>query len=316
VTGGVISKATVDGMHMLLFKDFTSSFEVVGRGHRKAMLNADRCVIGMGALAGIFGTKKASVCTQDYLQNGKIFITGVCYSDTVIPDGFYTPGEGLREVSITATLATPPYTVLQTTSMMAGGYAIEVTAGTWNLAATGGPLGAPEMQVNGVVVGGTNQKVDFSHSGVKPTVMPAFTMISGGGKGAPGAWAVALKKGIFSTGAKSMAQGDVDALTVTVDGQTFFALADRTSTKTKLDKVSGEISGVTIKDTAKNSLAIDLLKRTIKVSLKSAPGIDPTDGYVTIRVNLPDFIGSLTSKATVVGTKVVLKPATGEVSLP
>lgn len=146
--------------------------------------------------------------------------------------------------------------------------------------------------------------------------MPAFTLLSGGGAGVPGAWTSALKKGVFSTGRRTISQSELDGLAVTVDGQVFFGLAERVATKTKLDEVSGEITGFALKDGAGNALAVDLLKRTIKMTLKSAPGIDPTDGHVGMRVDSPDFSAALRSRAVVTGTKVVCRSATGEVFLP
>ena len=55
-------------MHLLLFKDFTDTFEVPGRGHRKVMLNGTRNEAGVGVLPGVFGGgKDAAVSTIDLI---------------------------------------------------------------------------------------------------------------------------------------------------------------------------------------------------------------------------------------------------------
>ena len=73
---------------------------------------------------------------------GRAFLTGVAFSDQVEVDNFYSVGEGLANVTITATARTggASYT---TTTGPSGGYSLQVPSGTYDLIAVGGELATP-----------------------------------------------------------------------------------------------------------------------------------------------------------------------------
>ncbi len=313
-SASAISKAAVDQLHLLLFKDFTSSFQVVGRGHRKVILNGARNQVGVAALAGLLGSKKVAICTEDYVTTSQVFITGVVFSDVVLADGFYTPGEGLRNVQVQAVRTSDALT-LSTWPGYAGGYAIAAPPGTYDVTASGGQFTSPQT-VFGVVVGSENVKVDFMTTGVTPLPMPKFQVLSAGGKALTGGgYSLALKKCILSPGMPYIYASDVDDLVVRIDGVPFFAAADRAAVKSTLN-ADGRVLKLGITDTSGNKLALDVVKRTLKIAMKAAPGINPGDGTVVIEILGDTFMATVRPAALIVGTKLLLRPAVGEVSLP
>jgi hypothetical protein len=156
---GNLTAAAVDKLHTLLFKDFTANFEVVGRGHRKNILRGDYTEIGAGVLKGTFGSNSAALGTMDFLITSTHYLTGVVYSDNVAANSFYTPGEGIGSVTITATRVSDSM-VFDTTTWDAGGYTLELPEGTYTVVASGGSLSEP-MTVENVVMGSSNVKQDF-----------------------------------------------------------------------------------------------------------------------------------------------------------
>ncbi|MGL4420044.1 MAG: FG-GAP-like repeat-containing protein [Gemmataceae bacterium] len=154
--------ATVANLHEMLFVDRG----VAGRGHRVSMLKdnfqevgpaiktgaaeADGFINVMGA--GLFGT------------SSKPYITGVVYTDGITGDRFYTIGEGVGGVTISAVSdAGATYT---TTSSGAGGYQLAVPSGNYTMTAI---LANGAVQSLGrVTVGSQNVKVDVIPSAAPP----------------------------------------------------------------------------------------------------------------------------------------------------
>lgn len=151
--------SVVDSQQRDLFTDQTES----GRGHRTNMLNPAQNEIGVGLVTGRwnypgYGEINSFVYTDDTASDGRIFLTGVSYADTVTHDNFYTPGEGLAGVTITAKRQSDG-AVFSTTTWSTGGYSLPITAGTYDVTAAGGGLTAPVYH-NTIVVTNQNVKVD------------------------------------------------------------------------------------------------------------------------------------------------------------
>ncbi len=146
--------------HRMLFVDSS----IPGRGHRTNMLNANYNEIGTGIA---YGTYSGSPPSYTYTYSGTDFggrssvryITGVTYRDDVVSDAFYTVGEGLGNITVTATNLTTGVSYSDI-SGAAGGYAISVPSGTYSVSATGSALGGTVTYGN-VVVGTENVKRDF-----------------------------------------------------------------------------------------------------------------------------------------------------------
>jgi hypothetical protein len=87
--------------------------------------------------------------------NPNPFLTGVVFNDTS-GNGEYQPGEGLGGVTITVP------NVGTTTTLDAGGYAIQVPAGVYTVTASGGGLAAPIVRT--VVVQNDNVRLNFDEN--------------------------------------------------------------------------------------------------------------------------------------------------------
>jgi hypothetical protein len=141
--------------------------------HRQNMLGADFVEVGIGVRSGAFRYQSvdynATLVTVDFgARAGNQFLTGVAYADPGVTGNFFSLGEGLTAVTITArdTTAGTTYT---TTTDTSGGYALQVPAGVYNLTAEGGALTTPIAHPN-IALSTTNVKVDFLVAGIAPPV--------------------------------------------------------------------------------------------------------------------------------------------------
>ena len=130
-----------------------------GRGHRLNLLSPDFKELGVGVATGAFQGYNSVLATQDFAyEGGDSFLTGVAYADTVVADQFYTPGEGLAGITITATRASDN-AVFTATTWSSGGYSLPLDSGTYTVTASG--PGLPTTTVPNVVIGSQNVKLDF-----------------------------------------------------------------------------------------------------------------------------------------------------------
>jgi hypothetical protein len=96
-----------------------------------------------------------------------VFFTGVAYSDLVVPDQFFTAGEGLAQVTISA--RAPGGTRYTTTTGPSGAFALPVPPGVYDLRAEGGALHT-SINISGVVISAANVRVDFVPARTPPAV--------------------------------------------------------------------------------------------------------------------------------------------------
>jgi uncharacterized protein YkwD len=170
-TGSIDATAITAQLHDNLFIDAGIS----DRGHRTNLMNPDLREIGAGVLTGTFQGYNAVMATNDFASTASSpgpFLTGVAYADTVVADHFYTPGEGLANLTITATRLSDNQTFTTTTSS-AGGYAMQLPAGTYDITATGSSLSSP-ISSNNITISSLNVKQDF---------IPSTTSTGGGTTG-------------------------------------------------------------------------------------------------------------------------------------
>lgn len=159
-SGSLAPANKMDSQHQNLFVDSTIS----GRGHRTNMMTEWVREIGVGAASGPMNYNGSAwggsvVTTEDFANStGNAFLTGVAYTDAVSGDQFYTVGEGMAGVTITATPVGGGASA-STVTWDAGGYSLRLAPGTYNVAATGGGLSAP-VYYNAVAIGSTNVKRD------------------------------------------------------------------------------------------------------------------------------------------------------------
>jgi len=157
-------EATVDALFRQLFVDAG----VADRGHRKALLDPNFREVGI-ALAGVTASwGPAEYVVQDFGTRGAgPILTGVAYTDAVTPDHAYTVGEGIGGVTVVATAAGGQ--TYRTVTGSAGGYALELPAGTYRVAFT-----TPDGRTGGqtVTIGAANQEVDFVPAAAVPPPPP------------------------------------------------------------------------------------------------------------------------------------------------
>ena len=163
-----INASLVDAQYDGLFIDGNVS----DRGHRRNLLDGDMQEIGIGIAGtssasytppGGSGTWYAVITTQDMAYSagssgGKAFLTGVAYSDTGTVNDFYDPGEGLGNVTVTAT-PVGGGTASSTTTWASGGYSLPLTPGAYNVVFSGSGLASPVTYAN-VAIGATNVELD------------------------------------------------------------------------------------------------------------------------------------------------------------
>jgi uncharacterized protein YkwD len=164
----------VDWCHEALFVD-TNYPE---RAHRKNLLNGNWREVGIGAKVeeDWFNTY---MFTQDFcVVSSSAFLTGVAYDDQrIAKDNFYTPGEALAGITITATRRSDAK-VFSTTTWSSGGYSLPLASGTYDIMATGAALGET-VERRGVTVSGQNVKWDVLKPANLPPILATIGVVQG-----------------------------------------------------------------------------------------------------------------------------------------
>ena len=102
------------------------------RAHRVSLMNPKFEEIGISSLQGQFTSRgrtfNAVMTTQDFAYSaaGGPFITGVAYTDAVNNDDFYTVGEGIGGITVTAVDTANSANTFTTTTWGSGGYSLDV----------------------------------------------------------------------------------------------------------------------------------------------------------------------------------------------
>ncbi len=147
-------------------------------GHRNNLLAPNLSEVGIGLVSAPASPPVGPLLvTQDFgsrFNMGNPYLLGQVFND-LNQDGFFEPGEELAGVnlSITGTAG-----ALSATSTAAGGYQLQVPAGTYQVTASGGGLAGSITQT--VVVGTANVELDFTKPVVPAPVMngPGLTLTS------------------------------------------------------------------------------------------------------------------------------------------
>jgi hypothetical protein len=162
-------------------------------GHRNNLMNPAFREVGIGVVNVSPGNRNTGplLITEDLgsqLNPGNPFLVGAVFADAD-GDGFYSPGEGLAGVSVSVAGPGGPFT---TTTSAAGGYQLQLPAGTYTVTFSGGGLASPVVQsvtvaANNVLLN-VNNNNDVPTSSVNPlpavTGSAAFT-VSWSGTGSP-----------------------------------------------------------------------------------------------------------------------------------
>lgn len=125
-------------------------------GHRTNLLNASFKEIGIGFEVGEYQGRESAFVTENFAKTGTgSLLVGVAYRDKDA-DRFYDPGEGLGGISIQAVSSTGQ--VHTATTMSAGGYQLDLQAGSYTVTFSGNGI---EATTRAVTIGPTNVKVDL-----------------------------------------------------------------------------------------------------------------------------------------------------------
>jgi Ca2+-binding RTX toxin-like protein len=129
-------------------------------GHRDNMMSASFREVGIRIIDSTPGKSVGpQLVTQDFGTRsgfGNPAFVGVVYNDAN-SDGYYEAGEGIGGATVKLEGSGGTFA---TTSMTAGGYQVQVPAGTYKVTASGGALGG-SIVLNSVSVGSSNVKRDF-----------------------------------------------------------------------------------------------------------------------------------------------------------
>ncbi len=146
---------TIEKSHALLFRS---------PGHRQNLLDDSMEAVGIGIQIGTFGSGIAQqvqsmITSQSFGAAAEAaVITGVVYADDIVPDDFYSLGEGMANVSVIATSENGLRYETKTNS--AGGYSLRLPPGSYIVIAnnTAGEV----AELGEVTVADRNVKLDLT----------------------------------------------------------------------------------------------------------------------------------------------------------
>jgi len=105
----------------------------VSSQHRLNTMKTDLREVGLAAIKGDFNNDDALLLTENFAASGSnLFLTGVAFDDLVIDDNFYSVGEGLEGVKVTAVRSSDGQEFM-TTSTSSGGYNLVLDPGTYQV---------------------------------------------------------------------------------------------------------------------------------------------------------------------------------------
>jgi len=177
----VVSAAVAESHHNGLFIDASTS----GRGHRINLMNPNFREVGLGMADDtgytLFGAgfPNAVITTQDFAlsisESPNPFLTGVIFQDTVLSDNFYTPGEGIGGVTITAFIHNTSAVAGSVVGFSTGGYSLALPDGAYDIVMTNSNLGVATF--TNVTIAGFNVKLDALHTNFNSVPEPSTYMM-------------------------------------------------------------------------------------------------------------------------------------------
>ncbi len=161
-TGSVdVTQFVIDNYEALFIDE-----DYPNRGHRVNILKDDFQEIGISSRQGKFLTNNINynsvMTTQDFAYSEKdgAFLTGVVYTDEVIDDDFYTVGEGIDNITITAEEVNSGETFRGET-WQSGGYSLQLPNGTYQVSFVGNLDQDPQDDIVYTTVTINNQNAKF-----------------------------------------------------------------------------------------------------------------------------------------------------------
>lgn len=138
-------------------------------GHRNALMNNNYREIGISILSETSPLTDVGplLVTQHLARANSIgpFLTGVAFTDAVLDDDFYTPGEGLGGIAVNIFAANTNTLIKSTTTWESGGYGLTLSPGLYDVVATDPRLHGT-VRFDDVSVSSLNVKLDFLPGGL------------------------------------------------------------------------------------------------------------------------------------------------------
>ncbi len=156
----------------------------ISPGHRLNILNDNFQEVGIASLVGVFTKNNidynAVMTTQNfaYSANGGAFLTGVIYDDSVVDDDFYSIGEGIDNVTITAQKVGSTE-IYETENWLTGGYTLYLPSGEYNVSFVGDLNNDSHIDTvnRTVTINSQNIKLDILATDVTPIEKPPLELI-------------------------------------------------------------------------------------------------------------------------------------------
>ena len=160
------------------------------RGHRTNMMEPDHKEVGIGVQTGIFTTEGTNyysvITTNDFAWvPGDNFLTGVAYDEDVKDDDFYTPGEGIGDLTVKAVRQGDGQS-FTTTTWPSGGYSLPLPAGAYDVYITGFELNFADYHADKITMNDANVKVDFPLDSIQQPDLTISDLNYAGGTYDPG----------------------------------------------------------------------------------------------------------------------------------
>ena len=125
-------KGTIGTPNFTTFVEKNHKGLVRSKSHRLSLMRSNLQEVGISSLQGEFTFEGINyntvMTTQNFAYSGASgpFITGVAYTDAVKDDNFYTVGEGISGIIVTAVNTNNSNNIFTTTTWDAGGYSLDV----------------------------------------------------------------------------------------------------------------------------------------------------------------------------------------------
>ncbi|NEP15029.1 MAG: hypothetical protein F6K14_33625, partial [Symploca sp. SIO2C1] len=147
-------------------------------GHRNSIMNNNFREVGISIIPENDPSTDVGplVITQNFgnrFSFGNSWLLGVAFDDQTVDDDFYTPGEGLAGISVTAlNLATNQS--FNTTTWNSGGYQLQLPDGTYQITFSGDwdNDGQNDTATEQVTIGAENVKLDLETDELSSNIQP------------------------------------------------------------------------------------------------------------------------------------------------
>ncbi len=150
-------------------------------GHRNSIMNSNFRELGIeirpenDANTGVGPLIMTQNFGNRFALNGKSYLLGVIYDDQTTDDDFYTPGEGVGGVTVTAVDQSNSSNTVTATNWSSGGYQLLLDPGTYEVTFSGdldGDGQSDDSHTETVTMSSENFKLDLATDQLTPVIIP------------------------------------------------------------------------------------------------------------------------------------------------